>query len=167
MEDTHKVLFINYEIRNDQDELVDSNEPDQPIELHLGLGMMLEAFEEAIKDLQENEEKRFELTPDQAYGEYNPELLHQFPRKDFPQEMELEVGMPLAVSDEHGNEAHFIVAEIGDDVVVCDFNHPMAGETMRCYVKVVKVEEHDASECNVHFHDDDCGHGGCCGNCSC
>lgn len=166
MEAKHKVLFVDYVVRTVEGEIVDESMPGEPVALHLGIGEMIEGFEKAVAGLEPGQEADFEVAPEEAYGPRDEAMLQEIPRTEFPDGMTPEVGMVLGVGDGQGNEAQFVIAEVGAETVLCDFNHPLAGQTLRFHVRVDRVEEHDAADCQAHQHQDHC-HSGCCGECSC
>lgn len=166
MEEMHKVLFVDYVVRTAEGDLVDESAPGDPVALHLGIGEMIEGFEKAVAGLTPGEEADFVVGPEEAYGVRDEAMLQQMPRAEFPDGMTPEVGMVLGIGDGQGNEAQFIIREVGDETVLCDFNHPLAGQTLHFHVKVDRVEEHDAADCQAHRHDAHC-HDGCCGDCHC
>ena len=86
------------------------------------------------------------LKPAQGYGERNPEASQDVPRDAFEENVQLEPEMPIQVSDGSGRTATVFVAEIGDESVKLDFNHPLAGETLRSDVEVVAVREASATD---------------------
>ncbi len=58
----------------------------------------------------------------------------------FPKDMELEVGMPLMMSDDEGNQFQVNVVEIKDSVVLLDANHPLAGKDLVFDLELVDIE---------------------------
>jgi len=166
MEDKHKVLFVDYVVRTAEGEVVDESMPGEPVALHLGIGEMIEGFERAVADLGPGQEADFEVAPEEGYGPRDEAMVQEIPLTEFPEDMTPEVGMVLGVGDGQGNEAQFVIAEVGPETVLCDFNHPLAGQTLRFHVRVDRIEEHDAADCQAHQHHDHC-HDGCCGECSC
>jgi peptidylprolyl isomerase len=65
---------------------------------------------------------------DDAYGPKNQDMLIEMPKDRFPKDMEIEPGIPLMMSDGSGHNFQVIVAEVKEDAVVLDANHPLAGE---------------------------------------
>ena len=66
--------------------------------------------------------------------------------------MELEVGMVVGAHSDQG-PIQFTITEIDGDVVSADFNHQMAGKTLRFEVEVVEVRpatEEELAHGHVH-----------------
>ena len=100
------------------------------------------------------------LQPDEAFGDYDAEMVQIEPRKDFPRE--LEVGMQFEGGPEEGEDDDFViyrVTEIADDKVVLDGNHPLAGMALIFTCTVTAIRPASAEELehgHVHSGDDDC-----------
>ena len=99
------------------------------------------------------------LQPDEAFGEYDAEMVQIEPRKDFPKE--IEVGMQFEGGPEEGDEDEIViyrVTEIADDKVVLDGNHPLAGMALIFTCTVTAIRPASAEELehgHVHNPDDD------------
>ena len=99
--------------------------------------------------------RQFTLTPERAYGERTEAAIQQVPREQFPEGLEIEVGMVLGAQSDQG-PVQFSVASVDDDMVTVDFNHQMAGMTINFSVEVVDITE------PAHNDSDGCGPGcGC------
>jgi FKBP-type peptidyl-prolyl cis-trans isomerase SlyD len=158
--DSGTVVTLEYEVRN-----VDG----QPLEeadakmayLHGGFGGIFPKVEEALEGQEVGHEFEVTLDPDDAFGEYDAELMRVEPRDTFPET--LEVGMQFeGVPGDNEDEARiYTVTDIAADQVVVDANHPWAGERLwfRCVVKDVRratPEElrhgHPHGDLGVHPH---------------
>ena len=119
-------------------EVFDSSEGKDPLAYQVGKQQMIPGFEQEMMGAAVGEKREFTLTPDRAYGERSEDAIQQVPRDQFPQEMPLEVGVMMAAQTPQG-PLPFTVTEIADDVVTVDFNHLMAGKTLKFSVEVVDV----------------------------
>ena len=79
------------------------------------------------------------------------------PRADFPQDMPMEAGLELNVSDEAGQQRYARIDEVGEDRVRLNFNHPLAGAELCFNVKVVGLREPTEEELE-HGHAHESGH---------
>jgi peptidylprolyl isomerase len=68
-----------------------------------------------------------------------PDAKQTVPRADIPDSIPLEVGMPLQVQTQQGQDISVRVAEISDESVVLDANHPLAGETLKFEIELVSI----------------------------
>jgi len=139
--DRGTVVTLAYELRNPDGEPLE--EPDSELAyLHGGYGGIFPKVEEALEGKEVGHELVLTLEPEDAFGEYDSELLRVEPRERFPET--LEVGMQfegVPGEDAEEDEARiYTVTDIAGDKVVVDANHPWAGERVwfRCAVRGVR-----------------------------
>ena len=186
----NKYVAVIYDLNvgeGEERELMEKATREVPLKFIYGMGMMIPAFEEALMGLEEGEKFDFSITPENAYGEYNEEHVLDLPKSifevdgKFDSEMVKE-GNTIPMMDASGQRINGSVLEVKDDVVVMDFNHPLAGETLHFTGEVIDVHEPTAEEiaaltapaggcgcgcdscgggCGDHEHGDSCGCGGC------
>jgi peptidylprolyl isomerase len=107
----------------------------EPEVVVVGEGRFFQGFEEALAYCREGEEVEVEVPPEKAFGPRDPSKIKIFPRRVFErQNVKPEVGKEVRINGELGR----ILAIEGGRVVV-DFNHPLAGKTLKLKLKVVKV----------------------------
>jgi FKBP-type peptidyl-prolyl cis-trans isomerase SlpA len=117
---------------------------DKPATLSLGTGELSPAIESRLIGLAEGVRTRFELAPGEAFGERNAEmlqrvktsLLHQLGDPDEQYRVGDVVQFPTP--DGRGSYAG-LVREVGDDWLLFDFNHPLAGQPVSFEVQVIGV----------------------------
>jgi FKBP-type peptidyl-prolyl cis-trans isomerase SlyD len=132
---------------------------------------MLPAFEEALNGLDMGETFQFTLTPEHAYGEYNEENLVELPKNLFEVEGKFDheyvkEGNTIPMMDSNGQRLMGSVHEVKDNVVVMDFNHPLAGETLHFDGKVIDVHEPTAEDIALINAEKNNGCGGGCDGCA-
>ncbi|MEJ2191377.1 MAG: peptidylprolyl isomerase [Nitrospirota bacterium] len=120
-------------------EVVDSSKERGPLTFSLGNNEMLPGFEEAVLGMKVGEEKTFTLAPEDAYGPVNPEARVEVPRENLG-DLEPEVGMRLMVHTKTGETRPVTVAEVGENTVTLDLNHPLAGKSVTFTVKLVSIK---------------------------
>lgn len=167
VEIAYKIFLIDkdgdtmiYEFKADKpDSFVFGNEPG-----------MLEAFMNHLEGLKAGDEFDFILSPIEAFGERNPDLVQVLDKSLFVIEGEFDservyegAFVPMMTGD--GMRIEGIVKEITDNTVTIDFNHQLAGETVKYTGKVINVREATEEEKNPpRHHCGGCG-GGDCGGC--
>ena len=141
-----RIVCLDYTLRLDNDEVVDTSEEREPIEFVQGQQQIVPGLEDALYGMEAGEAKSVVVDPAEGYGERNPEANQDVPRD------------AIQVSDGSGRTATAFIAEVGDNSVKLDFNHPLAGERLHFDVEVVDVREASAADLM----------GGCgtCGGCS-
>ena len=141
--DLGKVVTLAYELRDCDGEPVDL-EGDDISYLH-GFGGIFPKVEAALEGKAVGQEVTLTLDPEDAFGEYDAELLRVEPRERFPEA--LEVGMRFeGVPGEREEEALiYTVTDITQQKVVVDANHPLAGERLwiKCAVREVRAASKD------------------------
>ena len=100
--------------------------------LHGGYGGLLEALEGLLDGKSPGESVRVQLEPEQAFGDYDAELLRVEPAERYGEG--LEVGMEI-----EEDERVYTVTDVAADKVVLDGNHPLAGMALRFACEVLSV----------------------------
>jgi len=132
---------------------------------------MLEAFEKQIEGLTQGDAFSFQLTPEEAYGDYDDAKIIELPKNIFEIDGKIDdqvlfEGNTVPMMDSSGNRLTGSVMSIENDVVTMDFNHPLAGETMHFEGSVKGVRDASAEEIAALFSGGGCGCGsGGCGSC--
>lgn len=185
----NKYVAVTYDLNvgeGDERELMERATVEAPLKFIFGTDMMLPAFENALKGLEVGDTFNFSIDPANAYGEYNEEHVIDLPKNifevdgKFDGEM-IKEGNTVPMMDSNGNRLNGSVLEVKDDVVVMDFNHPLAGETLHFSGEVIDVHDPTPEEiaalsapaggcgCGCGDCDSDCGSNqeeGCgCGGC--
>ena len=149
-----KVVTLAFELRNAQgDSLEDADS--LLTYLHGGFGGIFPKVEAALEGKEPGADLSLTLEPEDAFGEYDAELLRVEPRERFP--ATLEIGMQFeGVPGESEQEALiYTVTDITEDAVVVDGNHPLAGERLwfKCAVQEVRAATKDELQ-HGHAHGD-------------
>jgi FKBP-type peptidyl-prolyl cis-trans isomerase SlyD len=156
-----KIVALTYDLTVDEGdniELMERATEEHPLTFMFGMGMMLEAFERNIEGLQVGDAFSFTLSPEEAYGEYIEQNVVEIPKKIFEvdgkfDEERISEGETLPMMDSQGNRLMGSILEIKEEVIVMDFNHPLAGETLHFDGKVLDVHEPSAKELEALSHE--------------
>ena len=106
----------------------------------VGDGSLLPGFESAIFGMNAGENASFEIEAKHGFGEPNEDNIHKIKQIDF-NDMDLVEGLVVSFKDGEGNEVPGVVKEIQSDLVVVDFNHPLAGKDLLFQVEIFSVEQ--------------------------
>lgn len=131
---------VHYHGKLTTGETFDSSEGRDPLEFEVGSGMVIKGFDDGVTGMAVGDKKTINIPVDEAYGPTNPEMIVEMPKDRFPQDMEVEVGMPLAMSDQNGQQFQVVVTEIKEDSIVLDANHPLAGKELIFDLELVNIE---------------------------
>lgn len=128
---------VNYRGTLDDGTEFDSSYGRAPLEFTLGEGQVIPGFEEAVGSMDPGERKTITIQPEDAYGEHHDEAVQSVPRQIFTDEPEAGAIVTLVAPD--GSEVMATIVEVGDEEVVLDFNHPLAGEALTFELELVEV----------------------------
>lgn len=159
----NSVVTARYTLSDAQDNLIEEGQ-EPMVYLHGGYDNIFPKIEEALEGKEVGFSTTIQLEPDDAFGEYDAELVKVEERNRFPSP--LEVGMQFEGMPEESeeSEAHiFTVTDIAEDKVVLDGNHPLAGVALRFALTVEQVREASDEEiahghvhgAHGHHHDDE------------
>jgi FKBP-type peptidyl-prolyl cis-trans isomerase SlyD len=148
----NSVVTLKYTVHDDDGKLVDQgNEP--LIYLHGGYDGIFPLVEKALAGKQEGEKIKLKLQPDDAFGEYDAELVRVESRDHFPSEIAVGMQFEGAAEDDDEDLMIFTVTDIADDKVVVDGNHPLAGIALTFDCTVLSVRPATTEEISHgHIH---------------
>ena len=138
------VVSLDVELFDFQGEMLDH--PEQPAQyLHGGYGDLFPKVEAALEGGAVGARVQVRLEPDDAFGEYDEDLLRVDMRDRFPET--LEVGMRFEAEPGSEDEGMiFTVTDIAEDKVVLDGNHPLAGLGIRFDCTVLDIRPANEGE---------------------
>ena len=149
----NKAVSIDYTLTNDAGEVIDSSAGGAPLVYLHGTGNLIVGLEKALEGKQAGDELEVTVEPEEAYGEYNVELVAVLNRAMFEGVDQLEVGMQFHASSPEGGMQIVTIRDIEGDDVTVDGNHPMAGQRLNFKVKVVNVRDAQPEEiAHGHIH---------------
>ena len=125
------VVSLRYELSDADGTLLEKT--DEPVSyLHGGYDGIFPAVEEAVQGRDVGAQFNITMEPDEAFGEYDHELVRVEPRSLFPEE--IAVGMQFEGGAEDADDEDYMlytVVDVTDDEVTVDGNHPLAGKTLK------------------------------------
>ena len=151
-----KVVAVSYELHV-EGKLADKAESSAPLEYIHGTGMLLPKFEAALEGKEPGDGFSFTLTPEEGYGTFNPAALVRLSLDAFKMDGRvmtefLVVGRTLPMLNGAGQVVQGTITEIGEDHVVMDFNHPMAGKTLDFSGRIESVRDASSKELSEGLH---------------
>jgi FKBP-type peptidyl-prolyl cis-trans isomerase 2 len=135
-------VTLDYEGKLETGEIFDTSKHEEhshPLTFVVGEGQVIPGFEKAVLGMNVDEEKEFEIEPEDAYGMPDERLFQEVPRNVLPSEPQPEVGMTLIMQTQQGN-IPVMISEVKEDSVILNLNHPLAGKKLIFKIKVLKVE---------------------------
>jgi len=143
------IVSLRYKLTDAQNNVIE--EPDSPmVYLHGGYEGTFPKIESLLDGQDIGYEATIQLEPNEAFGDYDPELLKIEPRTRFPEPLEVgmqfegvpdaEEGADASTDDSEDDEPLiYTVTDVADNQVVLDGNHPLAGMALRFWVQVADV----------------------------
>ena len=130
---------VHYTGKLSNGQVFDSSREREPLEVQLGEGRLIQGFEKGLVDMEVNEKKTITIPKEEAYGEIRKELFQSIKNEDIPDNIKPEVGMGLMAKNPDGSEQPLRVAEVNDDHIVIDANHPLAGHDLTFDLELVEI----------------------------
>jgi len=148
-----KVAQIDYTLRNDAGQVLDSSEGRQPLAYLHGAGNIIPGLEAALEGKETGDTLSVSIPPAQGYGERNEGLIMTVALSQFPDPKQAQVGARFNVQTNQGVHMATVTAVTADQATL-DLNHPLAGEVLHFDVEVVGVKEASEEErAHGHVHD--------------
>lgn len=134
-----KEVTLHFALKLGNGDVVDSTFDKSPATFKVGDGNLLPGFEQAIYGLKAGDKRSLEISPEQGFGQGNPQNIQVMPRSQF-QDMELSEGLLVIFNDAANAELPGVVKAFDDSQVTIDFNHPLAGKALSFDVEIIEVK---------------------------
>ena len=131
-------LFLRLSI--EPEGVVDSNVDSEPLTYVQGAQQIVPALEKALEGMEIGETTEISISPQDGYGERSEKAIQEVDKSLVPEEAR-KVGAVLQGRDNKGGVVNARVADLKDQTVVLDLNHPLAGKTLQFSVKVLDIQE--------------------------
>ena len=120
-------------------EVFDSSNGREPLEFTLGSGQVIKGFDEGVQGMKVGDKKTVEIAVGDAYGERSQDMVIEFPKEQFPEDMNPEIGQQLMMSNGSGQSFPVTVVEVKESAVLLDANHPLAGQDLIFDIELVEI----------------------------
>ena len=152
------VVSFNYTLTVDG-EVIDSSTDEGPLEYLHGHSNIIPGLEKEITGMAIGDSKHVDVAPEEGYGLLDEEAVLEVDRSEFPENVPLESGIELEITDDDGELMYATITEVGEESIKLDTNHPLAGKTLHFDVEITALRKATAVEIehgHVHFgHDHD------------
>lgn len=168
---TNAVVEFIYELEVDGS-IVDHTTKERPLDYIHGTGSILPKLEQHIEGMEAGDKFSVTLTPEEGYGEYDPNKVIDLPKAAFEVNGEIREdllvpGTRVPMLNSMGAVIPGIVLEVSENSVKMDLNSEMAGKTLNFSGEIVSVREATEKELKEGLHGEKvhtCGCGGCHGH---
>lgn len=134
-----KTVKMDYTLTVDG-EVMDASQEGQPLEYQHGASQIIPGLEKQLAGMKVGDEKTVMVPAAEAYGAVNPEAFQEVPKTFFPPDVEIKVGMIIPLQSPDGQVVPVRVAEIKEESVKLDMNHPLAGKDLTFKIKIVDIQ---------------------------
>jgi FKBP-type peptidyl-prolyl cis-trans isomerase SlyD len=147
-----KAVHIDYTLKNDDGEILDTSEGREPLGYLQGSGNIIPGLENALEGKETGDTLSVVIPPEEGYGKRNDELVLTVDPDNFQDKSQVQLGARFQVQTESGVYLATVMG-ITDEAVTLDLNHPLAGETLHFDVEVTGVKEASEEEiAHGHVH---------------
>jgi len=151
--DTNVVALIQYTLKSDDGEVIDTSVGTDPLVYLHGHGNIVPGLEQALAGKKIGDKLSVRVAPEEGYGARDPEGMRSLDRRAFPDNAELEVGTQFMAEMEDGEVVAMWIVDLDDDHVHVDLNHPLAGVHLNFEVEVLGIRQaHEGELEHGHPH---------------
>ncbi|MBW2477036.1 MAG: peptidylprolyl isomerase [Deltaproteobacteria bacterium] len=126
----HDTVKVEYIGRLSDGTVFDQSPEERPLHFILGKGEVIAGFDEAVIGMYQGETKTVTIPFQKAYGPSKPELIEVIDRKLLPEDLELEKGRQIEVTQQDDTRFYVSIVDFNDQTVTLDGNHPLAGKDL-------------------------------------
>ena len=149
----NSVVSIDYTLKNDQGEVIDSSEGQDPLAYLHGYNNIIPGLESELLGKKVGDSFKVSVQPADGYGEVNPALTQVVPISAFAGVETVEPGMQFHAEGPEGQTEMITVTSVDGDNVTISGNHPLAGEILHFDVTVQDIREATEEElAHGHVH---------------
>ena len=130
---------VHYTGKFENEEVFDSSRERQPLEFTIGKGDVIPGFEGGVVGMEIGESKRLLIPPEEGYGSRREDLVVVVKRSDLPKFIVPTVGKRFKIRQPDGQSVVATIADIDEDRVTLDGNHPLAGHTLLFDVELLEI----------------------------
>lgn len=153
------VVGLSYVLTSSTGEQLDKADKNDPFYYLHGANNIVPGLENEIEGLKIGDKKNVVVSPEDGYGEINPNLKIKVGKDAFPENTEISVGMQFAADVGSGQPMPFTVEKVAGDDIFLDGNHPLAGETLNFAIEVLSIRTATSDElAHGHSHGADGSH---------
>ena len=130
---------LHYTGKLEDDTVFDSSRDRQPFSFEVGKQKVIPGFEKGIVGMEVGQSKTITIKPEDAYGPKREELIFEVNKSAFPENIDPALGQQLQMEQPDGQPLNVMVADITDDKVKLDANHPLAGKTLVFDIELLEI----------------------------
>lgn len=133
------VVKVHYTGKLDDGTVFDTSMNREPLEFKLGDAQLIPGFEKGVVGMNLGDSKTIRIESDEAYGPRQDEMILTVSRAELPADVKPKVGERLRMQDPSGQEFPVTVADISEESITLDGNHPLADEDLTFDLQLVEI----------------------------
>ena len=138
---TGDIVTIDYVVRTGDGRVVGGTEREGPQTLTLCKSEIFPEVENALEGMEVGGEASVTVESANAFGPRRKEMVIQIPREQLPKDQQPQPGMTLSAKAQDGSTINLVITEVGEETIVADGNHPLAGEDLHFGVTLVEIKD--------------------------
>lgn len=151
--DNKRVVSIAFTLTDGDGKTLDATQPGKPLDYLHGAENLLPGLEKALAGKEVGDSLTVTISPEEGFGEVNPDLIQNVSAAAFQGVEKIEPGMAFEAKGPGGEVEQVLVEAVEGDQVRINANHPLAGVTLNFDVTVVAIREADEQEiAHGHVH---------------
>ncbi|MCB9672520.1 MAG: peptidylprolyl isomerase [Alphaproteobacteria bacterium] len=155
--DGHVVTF-HYTLTDDAGQVLDSSRGGEPLPYLHGAGNIVPGLESQMAGKAVGAKFKADVAPADGYGEHDGNDPQPVPKGEFPPDIPLQAGVQLMAQTPDGHAMPIWIADVDDQHVFIDMNHPLAGQTLHFDIEITAIRAAtDEEKAHGHPHGPD-GH---------
>jgi len=131
---------VHYHGRLTDGTTFDSSSGRDPLEFKVGSGQVIKGFDDGVTGMTVGDKKTVQIPVHDAYGPKDESMVIEFPKENFPPDMNPEEGMQLNMTNGSGQVIPVVIVGVGEESVILDANHPLAGQELIFDLELVNIE---------------------------
>ncbi len=142
----NKVVTMNYTLKDAEGNIIQTTGNNGPFQFLSGNHQILPKLETEIDNMIIGSKKNVKIPANESYGEYSEQTVQQVSKNNFPKDVDLQVGMEFVANSPEGQQMPFVIANIQNEEVTIDFNHPLAGKDLEFDVELIDIRDATVDE---------------------
>jgi len=128
---------VHYTGKLEDGSVLDNSRSQKSLEFTIGEGKVIPGFEKCVVGMEVGDRQTFEIP--KAFGVWRQELVVYANKKDFPEDLEPDIGRGVQLNDGNGNTIDAVIKNIEGNTVTLDANHLLAGKTIVFDIELISI----------------------------
>lgn len=136
-----KAVSILFLLKVDRDDKPIYSYQNEPLNFVVGEKKLILNLDQELIGLSPGDKKQVMITPENGYGYRDEERVMSIKRSKLAEHIKVRKGLVLSRKTKSGRVWKGRVSSFDDETVTVDFNHPLAGETLRFETEIIDVKD--------------------------